>query len=172
MSGNLVQVSKDVSDGTDSALVVTGINTNDVYECHFFVRPVDNDKDLYIRVTTGGVADSDSQYDGNAMFLRADTTFGDTPISNDTKWNPNAAMPNDSEKFINGVLHLFNFNDSGEYSWATEETVGWNDSIDDLVGEQGGLVHTVAEANDGLSFTLESSGNFASGSTVVLYKVV
>jgi len=36
----------------------------------------------------------------------------------------------------------------------------------------GGAVHTVAEANDGIELTWESGSNFASGSELVLFKVV
>ena len=53
--------------------------------------------------------------------------------------------------------------------FVTVESAGWNDSIEDLVGEQGGGVHTVAEANDGIELLWESSSNFASGSKIILY---
>ena len=90
-------------------------------------------------------------------------------VTNGTQWFFNSAMPNDSNKFTNATLYLFNFNNSSEYSFVTVESAGWNDSIEDLVGEQGGAVHTVAETNDGIELLWESGSNFASGSKVILY---
>ena len=170
MAGSLEKISETISTGSQSSLIVTGINsTYDVYVVQFYVRPVDNDKDLLVRVTTSGTPDTDSEYDMATKFLRADTSFGNTPVTNGVNWFFNSAMPNDSNKFVNATLYLFNFNNSSEYSFVTVESAGWNDSIDDLVGDVGGGVHTVQETNDGLSLQWESGSNFASGSKVVLY---
>ncbi len=170
MAGSLEKISETISTGSQSSLIVTGINsTYDVYVVQYYVRPTDNDKDLYVRVTTSGTGDSDSEYDMSTLFFRADTSFGTTPVTNGTQWFFNSAMPNDSNKFSNATLYLFNFNNSSEYSFVTVESAGWNDSIEDLVGEQGGGVHTVAEANDGIELLWESGSNFASGSKVILY---
>ena len=46
-----------------------------------------------------------------------------------------------------------------------------NDATDELFGFQGGAVHTVASASDGLHFFNGSSANITSG-TFTLYKVV
>lgn len=170
MAGSLIKISETISTGSQSSLIVTGINsTYDVYVVQYYVRPTDNDKDLYVRVTTSGTGDSDSEYDMSTKFLRADTSFGNTFVNNGTQWFFNSAMPNDSNKFVNATLYLFNFNNSSEFSFVTVETAGFNDTIPGLVGEQGGGVHTVAEANDGLSVQWESGSNFASGSKIILY---
>ena len=170
MAGSLIKISETISTGSQSSLIVTGIDTTfDVYVVQFYVRPVDNDKDLLVRVTTSGTPDTDSEYDMATKFLRADTSFGNTVVTNGVNWFFNSAMPNDSDKFVNATLYLFNFNNSSEFSFVTVETVGFNDTIPGLVGEQGGGVHTVAEANDGLSLQWESNSNFASGSKVILY---
>jgi hypothetical protein len=170
MAGSLIKIAETTSTGSQSSLIVSGIDsTYDVYVVQYYVRPTDNDKDLYVRVTTSGVGDRDSEYDMASKLFRADTTFGNTSVTNGTQWFFNSATPNDSNKFLNATLYLFNFNNSSEYSFVTVESAGWNDSIEDLVGEQGGGVHTVAEANDGIELLWESSSNFASGSKIILY---
>tara|TARA_R100000008_G_C3577293_1_gene166077 strand:+ start:1332 stop:1856 length:525 start_codon:yes stop_codon:yes gene_type:complete len=170
MAGALIKIDSDTSGGSVSELKVTGIDsTYNVYIVHYSIRPVDNDKDLYIKTTTSGTADSDSQYDEATLFFRADASFADTYTDNATQWYGNAAMANDSDKLITAQMFLFNFPNSSEYSYMTHDASGYNDTIPGLVGEIGGGVHTVAEANDGIALSWESSSNFASGSKVTLY---
>ena len=144
MAGALIKISSDTSGGSVAELKVTGIDsTYNVYVVNFSVRPVDNDKDLYIRTTTSGTADSDSQYDEATLFFRADTTFSDTYTDNAAQWYGNSAMANDSDKSVNSQMFLFNFPNSSEYSYMTLDNSGYNDTIPSLVGEVGGGVHTV-----------------------------
>ncbi len=171
MFGNLVQINKATSTGSSSTLTVTGIDNNSIYVVYYSVRPVDNDKDLLVRVTTGGTPDSDSEYDMTGVFQRADASPSTSDIENGVAWYMNSAMENDSAKWSNNILYLFNFNHATEYSYVTMDTCGWNDTIQS-VGDKGGGVHTVAETNDGLSLSNESNSNFASGSKMVLYEMI
>jgi len=171
MAGNLVQVSRATSTGSSASLKVTGIDSSNAYVVFFSIKPVDNDKDLYIRVTTSGTADSDSEYDYTSVFFRADASFSNGNAANNDKWgSSNSAMENDTAKWCNANLWLFNFNESSEYSYMTIHTCGWNDTVQS-VSDAGGGVHTVQEANDGIELTWESASNFASGSELVLFKV-
>ena len=61
-----------------------------------------------------------------------------------------------------GVAYLFNFGDASEYSFLTIEKSNMMADPNNLYGQHGALVHTVAEANDGLSFYI-ASGNISSG---------
>ena len=61
----------------------------------------------------------------------------------------------------NGVLYLFNFNNGSEYSFITLEESSFN-SLSQSTGRQGGGVHTVASASNGIQFFM-ASGNIASG---------
>ena len=172
MAGSLKKISSDTSGGSVAELKVTGIDsTYDVYVVHYSVRPVDNDKDLYLRVTTSGTADSDSQYDESTLFFRADTAHANTHTTNASQWYANAAMANDSDKNVTATMYLFNFANASEYSAMTHDSAGYNDTIPGLVGEIGGGVHTVAEANDGFALSWESGSNFASGSKITLYGI-
>ncbi len=169
--GRLIQINRATGTGSSASLKVTGINSSNVYIIFYSVQPVDNDKDLYVRVTTSGTADSDTEYDMTSVFMRADTSFSTGDSQDQDKWFLNSAMNNDSKKWSNNNMWLFNFNDSSEYSYVTFDTVAWNSTIQS-VGDKGGGVHSVAEANDGIELTWESGSNFASGSELVLYKVV
>lgn len=170
MAGALIKVDSDTSGGSVAELKVTGIDsTYDVYVVKYSVKPVDNDKDLYIRTTTSGTADSDSQYDEATMFHRRDAAFANTYTTNATQWYACAAASNDAAIDVAGTMFLFNFANASEYSAMTHEGAGWNITIPGLVAENGGGVHTVAEANDGIALSWESSSNFASGSKITLY---
>ena len=64
------------------------------------------------------------------------------------------------------ILYLFNFNNASEYSFITNEQVTLGNTAE-LRGLQGGGVHTVASASDGISVSFDS-GNISSA-TCVLY---
>ena len=53
------------------------------------------------------------------------------------------------------ILYLFNFNNSSEYSFITLEESTFN-TAQTLTGRQGGAVHTVESASDGIQFFMES----------------
>ena len=100
--------------------------------------------------------------------LKAYAGFANSASTNQGRLNFGYFGTGTSET-LNSIIHLYNFNSSSEYSSGiTEDTNG--NSTYDLKGQQGGFVHTVASASDGLSFYM-SSGNIASG-TLTLYKVV
>jgi len=107
MAGNLVQVSRATSTGSSASLKVTGIDSSNAYIILYSVKPVDNDKDLYVRVTTSGTADSDSEYDLTGVFMRADTSFSTSDGHNNDKWYLISAMENDTAKWSNAELWLF-----------------------------------------------------------------
>ena len=68
--------------------------------------------------------------------------------------------------YANIIYYLFNFNNATEYSFVTMEiTQRSNEGLHR--GKQGGAVHTVASASDGIEFSM-SGGNIASG-TFTLY---
>tara|TARA_Y100000401_G_scaffold115731_1_gene119998 strand:- start:45 stop:563 length:519 start_codon:yes stop_codon:yes gene_type:complete len=172
MAGNLVQVNKAVGDGTASNLTVTGINTDDVYMVAFSNIFASANDDMQIRVTTSGTADSDSEYDWASKDLKTSGSFGNSYATNQDNIDFSAGIGTSGTNSHNGILYLFNFNNSSEYSFITHENVTTrDDSSDELFSFQGGAVHTVNEANDGIQFFLTGGNNIDSG-TVTLYKVI
>ena len=168
----LKQVATTTVSGTPTTVQILGTTTTDaVYLVAINnVRPTTDDKDLFCRVTTSGTADSSSEYDAAYKQLRADTSFGNYSQTNLTSWRLEYAIGNVAgEEMFNGLMYLYNFNNSSEYSYMTLE--GSNRlQGQNLLGETGGGVQTEAQSCNGLEFFWESSSTFASG-TFTLYEV-
>ena len=170
MAGKLVQVATNTVSSPVSSVTLTGIDSDDVYMIAMNnVVPVNNAVNLKSRVTKSGTADTTSNYDVAGKQLRADTTFSNSSSTNSDNWLIHFNQGNLTGEANNIIYYLYNFNSSSEYSFITFEETGF-DSNPKLVGNQGGAVHTVASASDGVHFYM-SGGNIASG-TFTLYKVV
>ncbi|BAQ84948.1 hypothetical protein [uncultured Mediterranean phage uvMED] len=120
----------------------------------------------YARVTVSGTPDTTANYDKAYKGLRSDTTFDNVGFANDTAVHFDRSGNAGGEN-TNGILYLFNFNNASEYSFMTAEFSG-SSPFNLIYGAQGGVVHTVAQACDGIQFYF-SSGNIDTGSKFVLY---
>jgi len=169
MAGQLVQVATETVTSAVASVTLTGIDSDDVYMVTMSGMKPASDVQLYARVTTGGVADSDSEYDYANKYLKSDTTFGNDSATNYDRWTPTSTMENAYGGY-SMIMYLYNFNNSSEYSFMTSEEAHIQGGTTAVRGLQGGGVHTVAEVNDGISF-LMSSGNIEAG-TFTLYRVV
>ncbi len=162
MAGSLIKISETTVSSGVSSVTLTGIDsTYDVYKFVFSGLEVDTDgTTLSIRVTTSGSADTSSNYDRADKQLLSNTTFSNSSSSNQDSW-VNSVDGTGTGEANNGVLYLFNFNNSSEYSFMTRETTQY-DNNPRLISRTGGGVHTVTQACDGLQF-LVLSGNIDSG---------
>ena len=168
----LVQVATNTVSGTPSTVQLLGTTTDDVYLVAMNnVRPTTDNKDLFCRVTVGDTADDSSEYDYAYKQLRADTSFGNTDETNQSSWRLEYAIGNVAgQEMFNGLMYLYNFNNSSEYSFMSLE--GSNRlQGQNLLAETGGGVQTETQSCNGLEFFWESSSTFASG-TFTLYKVI
>ena len=165
----LVQVATNTVSSPVASVTLTGIDSDDVYmvAINNFI-PVNNDVSAYMRITKSGTADSTSNYDSAYKYLKSHTSFANSGDANEDKINFGNIGTGTSEG-VNSIINLYNFNSSSEYSYATQEDTTLNSSAQHQ-GKQGGFVHTVASASDGLYFYM-ASGNIASG-TFTLYKQV
>ena len=165
----LIQVATNTVTSAVASVTLTGIDSDDVYMVALNnVVGATNNVGLQIQLTKGGTAQSDSEYDYAYKNLRTDTTFSNTSGTNQTAislGNTGTATSESSQ----GIIYLYNFNSSSEYSFFTNETCHFN-ATPFLTGAQGGIVHHIASASDGVNFKM-SSGNIASG-TFTLYRVV
>ena len=169
--GKLVQVATETVTSSTASVTLTGINTDDGYMVAFNnVTLNTSGSGFYVRVTTSGTADSDSEYDIAYKQLRSNTTFGNISTTNSTVWDLTVQYVATGVS-NNGILYLYNFNDSSEYSFITKETAFFWSGTNHLTGNQGGGIHTVSETNDGIHFVSDSGRTFESG-TFTLYKVV
>ena len=168
MAGKLVQVATNTVTSPVASVTLTGIDsTYDVYmvKGNGIVATVANDG--YMRVTTSGTPDTSANYDYAYKGLRADTTFSNISAVNQTQFQNVFRWSTTTTSGVtgNGILYLFNFNNASEYSFFTNETTTqWSGG---LLGPQGGGVHTVAQACDGVQL-FQLAGNITAG-TFTLY---
>ena len=168
MAGSLIKIAEStVSSGVSSVSLVGIDSTYDVYKLIISGLEADtNQSAVQIRVTKSGTADTTSNYDEASKQLKAYNTFTDNSDANDTEWGFNAIGTTSGSAF-NLTAYLFNFANASEYSFVTFENAT-ADTTTDFRGKQGGGVHTVASASDGINVFLSTSGNI-DGGTFTLY---
>ena len=172
MAGSLILIQETTLSTPTATVVLTGIDsTFDVYKVSVSnVQPVTDNKNLQLRVTKSGTAQSDSEYDSAGKNLQTSGSFGNSSGSNATSVTFAFSLGNQTNETANAILYLFNFANA-EYSFITSESNFLN-GTPSLVGFQGGHVHTVASASDGVSFEMESSVNINTGASFKLYGLV
>jgi len=166
MAGSLIKITETEITSSTASVTLTGIDsTYDVYKLVINdCIPVNDNAIGELRVTKSGTAQSDANYDYAFKVPRADTTFSNLTSTNSTNFSYVAGWSTRntaSEAGVSGnaVVYLFNF-PSSEYSFITNETV--TKFSGGALGPQGGGVHTVASASDGVSFQW-NNGNIDSG---------
>ena len=169
MAGSLIKIDEEIVTSAVASVTLTGIDsTYDVYMVRYNNATITTNNDrIDFRVTVSGTPDTSANYDNAYKGLRSDSTFINGAATNVSYYN----MVNQqvaSGKSLNGIMYLFNFNNASEYSfWTNENTMFWSGSSN-LLGQQGGAVHTVAQACDGVQFLASGSSNLESG-TFTLY---
>jgi len=166
----LVQVATETVTSAVSTLDLIGTTTNDVYMITITGYIPDTDvNDLRARVLESSSANSTSNYDRAMKVLRADTTFQNLANTNETYYDLTTSVGNNTGEQMNGILYLYNANNSSEYTFLTMENVQLSATAL-LIGNQGGAVFTSASAVNGLQF-FAGGGDIGSG-TFTLYRVV
>ena len=163
MSGSLVLI--DSATASNSSTVSLGGSDWDssynVYMVEYNNVVADTDAQYFrIRVLKSSSADTTSNYDQAYKKLDSTTSFPTRQNENQAYWSTEE-LGTSTQVQNNGVLYLFNFNNGSEYSFITLEESSFN-SLSQSTGRQGGGVHTVASASNGIQFFM-ASGNIASG---------
>lgn len=168
MAGNMVQVDTETITTNVSEVILTGINTDEIYFCTFNNVSASNDNQgIQIRVGKSGVLQSDSNYRYQYLNLRTDTTYSETRGTNAGVAVGNSGT--NTGETGQGIVYLYNFNSSNEFSSYSIATSFLNASPHNT-GAMGGIQHAVNSASDSIGFTA-NSGDLASG-TFTLYKLV
>ena len=169
MAGALVQVATATVTSDVATVQLLGINSDDVYMVAFHGHQGAADsRTLYVRFTASGTANSTSNYKRVSKNLRTDTDFSNNGDQSLSEFRAEQTGTGTHEK-TNGIYFLYNFNNSSERSFLTNEGVGRN-AAGTLSGKQGGCILNVTEANDGIE--IFTSGGNIQGGTYTLYKVV
>ena len=170
MAGSLVLIQETTLTTPTASVVLTGIDsTYNVYMVKISnVQPVTDNKNLQLRVTKSGTAQSDSEYDTAGKNLQMSGTYGNSGGTNATSVTFAFSLGNQTNETANAILYLFNFANSSEFSFITAES-SFLQTDSSLTGFQGGFAHTVASASDGVHFSMESSVNINTGAIFKLY---
>ena len=166
MAGSLIKINEAIVTTATPSVTLTGIDsTYDVYMVAFTnVLGTSEPTNFSLRFTESGTANSTSNYDFASKEMKTSAGF-----SNRIGTNQNRAFFNlftgstATEDTQQGILYIYNANNSSEYTFYTCETVFGNAAGGALQGHQGGGVMTVQSSVDGIYFQ-QDSGNIASGS--------
>lgn len=170
MAGSLIEIQKTTLGSATAAAVLTGIDsTYNVYKLIVSnMQPVTDNKNMIFHITKSGSADTTSNYDHAARILQNNTSFSNTGGNNGSSATFAFSLGNGTNEKANAVLYLYNFADTSEYSFVVVESI-FQDLTPNLLSYTGGIVHTVASASDGVSFTMESGVNINAGAEFTLY---
>jgi hypothetical protein len=175
MAGSLVLIQETIVSSPTANVTLTNIDsTYNVYKFIINNLKVSSDDVPALRVTKSGTADETANYDYAFKNLKADTSFSNGGGTNETKA---FIMPTvddgtgNTGANANAVIYLFNFPNSSEYSFLTVEGAQFQANEHTVRGYQGGFVHTVASASDGVQIFNLNGNNIASG-TFKLYGLV
>ena len=169
MAGQLIQIATNTVTSATSAVTLTGISDDSVYVVTILGAKCDTDaQGIRARVTTSGTPDTDSEYDLAGKEFKTSSSFGNSSAVNQDNWFLQTIGTPTNEQY-NGIHYLYNFANSSEFSFFTIEDTVFN-SVSSLSGRQGGGMHTVNEANDGISYHM-ASGNIDEG-VFTLYKII
>ena len=169
MAGSLIKIDEEIVTSAVASVTLGGSDWDSSYDVYMVkanaVTPVTDSRYLKARVTASGTPDTSANYDSAYKELKAYESFSNRAYLNQDHWRMLTTGTGTGEQ-TNFVMYLFNFNTSSEYCFITlEETLLTNSA--GLAGWQGGGVHTVAQACDGLNLFFDL-GNIASG-TFTLY---
>ena len=171
MAGKLVQVATSTVSSAVASVTLTGIDSNNVHLVTFTnVIGSYEPTNLSYRFTESGTANSTSNYDYAFKELFANATFNNRYGENINRAIPNQGSGSTALEHQQGIIYIFNANNSSENTHSTYETTFRNAYGGALQGAQGGAVFTVDSAVDGISF-FHDIGNITSG-TFTLYKVI
>ena len=166
MAGSLIKIDEEIVSSAVASVTLTGINsTYDVYMVKANnVSTTDDNSSIRLRVTTsGGGAQSTSNYDFAYKVLKSDAAFENKSNSNEDNMHLfYAGISNVAAENWNAIMYLFNFNNSSEYSFITTEVsaLQYTGAMDAI---QGAGVYTVAEAHNGVQIYVPNtldSGTF------------
>ena len=170
MAGSIIQVATTTLTSATSNVTLTGIDTNDVYMVTGVGVGVEtNIREVNMRVTKSGSAQSDSEYDYAYKGLVSNAAFYNVSAVNQAFIRWDSDLGTGTSELSNFIIYLYNFNSSSEYSFGTLEEVNVNHSTNSS-GKAGGFTHTIASSSDGVNFQGESSSNLLTG-TFTLYKI-
>jgi len=165
MAGALIKLDEEIVTSAVASVTIGDTAWDSSYDVYMVtinkLAPSTDGAGLQFRTTSSGVPNTTATYDRAFLRMKTDTAFQPRGGSNETYFNFATSVGTATSETLNAVFYLFNFNNSSEYSHLTVEANNIT-SGGVLTGNQGGHIHTLYTACDGLQFFM-SSGNIASG---------
>ena len=169
MAGSLIKIDEEIVSGTSTnAVDLIGTTTDDVYMVAVTNASTTLDGQIRTRVLVSSSADTSSEYDQASKALIANASFGNDSLTNENHWRF-MFTGNQTNETQSGILYLYNFNNSSEYSFVTAEISSMT-GTPRLYGLQGGGVQTEAQSCNGIQF-YALNGNLSDGSKFTLYQL-
>ena len=166
----LKQIATSTVTSAVASVTLTGIDDDSVYMVSFNnVLGTSEPTNFSFRFTESGTANSTSNYDYAFWDVFSASSFAGRYGSNQNRTPFNQGSGSTALETQQGILYIYNANDSSEYTYASFETTFRNAYGGALQGAHGGGAFTVTSAVDGIYFQ-QDSGNISSG-TITLYKV-
>ena len=166
----LVQVTTTNVTSNVASVSLTGIDDDSNYIVLANNIFFDSNDDMRIRFTVSGSADTSSNYDYAYKSIQAGTSFANNNTTNASNIDFNQGTGTSASNPINFKMHLYNFNNSSEFSFFNMSNAHRNTSQGRHAMFTGGGVLTEAQTTDGVHFYLNSGNNLANG-RFTLYKV-
>ena len=162
MAGSLILVDSETASNS-SSITLTGMNsTYDVYMVTINkVFPVNDNVYLKTRFTESGTANTTSNYDSAYKNMYSSGTSNSGYTNQSSFYMNNNYIGTGTQEQLNAVCYIFNSQNSGEYTFLTQETISRGHTYS-LWGNQGGGVFTVSSTVDGINFFMDS-GDISSG---------
>ncbi len=163
MAGSLVLIDSDTASASGS-ITLTGMTSDfNVYMVTLNkVFPVNDNVYLHARFTESGTANTTSNYDSAYTNLKDTDAFNNSSYTNRSNFYVgNNYIGTGTQEQLNAVCYIFNSQESGEYTFITQDTVSAGHTYT-VWGNQGGGVFTVTSTVDGIHFYMDS-GNISSG---------
>jgi len=169
MAGSLIKIDEEIVTSAVASVTLTGIDsTYDVYMVRFNnVVPASDGVDLFCRVTESDTPNSTANYDFAVELMRTASSFFGVAHTNYTEFDFGNNIGTATGEATNGIVYIFNANNSSEYTFVTTEFVELN-STPELTSWTGGGVFTSTSSVNGLHFFFDGSSNIDNG-TFTLY---
>lgn len=175
MAGSLIKL-EEVSVSGATASVTLGDDTWDssynVYLTVFSNVKVSADDSLALRVLASGSPQTAVNYQESVLYLKSDAASTSTGTVGLGQTDVTATIDSGvAASAGNGIVYLYDFNNSAEYSYMTIESVHMQYQTNTGRGFVKSTIHTVAAASDGVLFKCNNTSNNIISGVFSLYAI-
>jgi hypothetical protein len=170
MAGSLIKIDEEIVTSAVASVTLGGSDWDssyDVYIVEFNNVSPSTAEQMKARFLESSSENSTANYDYAAKHFRTSGAFENLSGTNATSMTVASAQIHATTGNANGILYIFNANNSSEYTFITTESTIYAGS-GQVAGDNGGNVFTVTSAVNGIKFFINSSHNIDSG-TFTLY---